>query len=138
MLSKASDVYSFSIVMYEVLTWRIPYEDEPSRGQQLVGIVSRQRPAIPSDEQLYGGAPPPKYKELMEVRLGVGGCLSEGQSSRPWSVHWPSLEPLVCFLSWELRLRYMSNVTWLQLYAALASMRGHLYELCQHGWLPYI
>ena len=70
-LTKASDVYSFSIVMYEVLTWRIPYEDEPSRGPQLVGILSSsKRPAIPLDEQLYGGAPPAKYKELMEVRKG--------------------------------------------------------------------
>ena len=69
MLSKASDVYSFSIVMYEVLTWRIPYEDEHNRGQQLGAILSNsKRPAIPSDEELYGGAPPPKYKELMEVR----------------------------------------------------------------------
>jgi len=26
-LSSASDVYSFAIIMYEMLTWKVPFED---------------------------------------------------------------------------------------------------------------
>jgi serine/threonine protein kinase len=69
-MTKASDVYSFGIVMYEMLTWLIPFEDEDSKGPQMPRILfSSRRPTIPPDDQLYGGAPPGRYKELMEVRL---------------------------------------------------------------------
>jgi serine/threonine protein kinase len=44
-LSKASDVYSFAIVMYEALTWRMPYYaiKSPLVGGRAGGVRARVR-----------------------------------------------------------------------------------------------
>ena len=94
-LTEASDVYSFSIVMYEMLTWRIPYEDEPNRAPQLVKILSSsKRPAIPPDGQLCGGAPPAMYRELMEV--GMVLCLRRIASCKQICDHRNGCECCCC------------------------------------------
>eukprot|EP00879_Flechtneria_rotunda_P011134 GHRR01011632.1.p1 GENE.GHRR01011632.1~~GHRR01011632.1.p1 ORF type:complete len:1046 (+),score=387.29 GHRR01011632.1:425-3139(+) len=53
-LSSAADVYSFGIIMYEMLTWKIPFE-ELSVQQVVLLVVNGGRPELPRDAELPPG-----------------------------------------------------------------------------------
>eukprot|EP00878_Enallax_costatus_P003652 GHUV01003866.1.p1 GENE.GHUV01003866.1~~GHUV01003866.1.p1 ORF type:complete len:1163 (+),score=390.16 GHUV01003866.1:185-3673(+) len=53
-LSTASDVYSFGIIMYEMLTWQLPFYDL-GREQVVFHVMKGARPDIPVDEQMPPG-----------------------------------------------------------------------------------
>ncbi|KIY96438.1 hypothetical protein MNEG_11523 [Monoraphidium neglectum] len=68
-LSKASDVYSFAIVMYEALTWRMPYYAIKSPLIYMRVGIEEERPFIPPEGDLPGspgGKRLDLYIELMK------------------------------------------------------------------------
>merc|ERR1711879_1068121 len=56
--SEKADVYSFGIVMWEVLTRNVPYADQTFMSVALE-ILDGKRPDVPSDC-------PPEFKQLMQ------------------------------------------------------------------------
>lgn len=77
----ASDVFAFGVILWEVLTWTVPWPDHGP--WQVVAMITegRQRPEIPkhSMDSLPGGTfmEMSKYTELMEV------CWAQDPAERP-------------------------------------------------------
>ncbi|GLC35543.1 hypothetical protein PLESTB_000196300 [Pleodorina starrii] len=67
-VGKAADVYSFAIIMWEMLTWQQPYQDMMS--VQVIYSMANggARPELPPDSELPGspGVSLPAYRQLME------------------------------------------------------------------------
>ena len=68
----ASDVYPFGIVLWELMTWMVPYT---SQGEAVhhaavvyLTVFKNERPKIPPNAELMGGPCPvyPEYCQLME------------------------------------------------------------------------
>ena len=68
------DVYSFGVLMYEVLTNKVPWEDLSDR-EVTIKTVNGERPKISSKDEV--GIVPDGYMELME------SCWSESENQRP-------------------------------------------------------
>ncbi|GIL75439.1 hypothetical protein Vretifemale_5158 [Volvox reticuliferus] len=67
-VGKAADVYSFSIIMWEMLTWKQPYQDMMSVQVMFSTVTENSRPEVPPDVELPGGPGTslPMYLQLME------------------------------------------------------------------------
>ncbi|KAK9811715.1 hypothetical protein WJX72_008890 [[Myrmecia] bisecta] len=53
--NRAADVYAFGIILFELLTWRVPWE-EMSTWQVVIAVIERKvRPQLPPPDQLPGG-----------------------------------------------------------------------------------
>ncbi|GIL51335.1 hypothetical protein Vafri_7343 [Volvox africanus] len=67
-VGKAADVYSFSIIMWEMLTWKQPYQDMMSVQVMFSTVTENSRPEVPPDAELPGapGTSLPLYIQLME------------------------------------------------------------------------
>ncbi|KIZ02629.1 hypothetical protein MNEG_5333 [Monoraphidium neglectum] len=80
----ASDVYSFGIVMYEVLTWRKPFGGLADEEVRTAVVSQGRRPALPPDGELPGapgGRALELYRALMEVR--GRDCWAADPGARP-------------------------------------------------------
>ncbi|KAF6253127.1 hypothetical protein COO60DRAFT_1463350 [Scenedesmus sp. NREL 46B-D3] len=77
-VSRPADVFSFAVVMWELLTWQQPYEEMMSV-QVLFSVMQQYRPEIPPEEELPGkpGGSLPKYIQLMQ------SCWAEDENARP-------------------------------------------------------
>jgi serine/threonine protein kinase len=51
--SAASDVYSFGMVLYELLTWTLPWHASPYKVRRWV-VLEELRPEVPSRAELPG------------------------------------------------------------------------------------
>ncbi|GFH32190.1 protein kinase domain-containing protein, partial [Haematococcus lacustris] len=78
-IGPAGDVYSFAIVMWEMLTWQQPYEDMMSVQVIFSTVTDNYRPYMPSDAEVPGnpGITLPDYKALIEL------CWSADARKRP-------------------------------------------------------
>lgn len=67
-VSKAADVYSFAIIMWELLTWQQPFEDMMSIQVIYSAVHDNSRPVVPADGDLPGEPGPSLglYKQVME------------------------------------------------------------------------
>ncbi|KAG1670164.1 hypothetical protein FOA52_000876 [Chlamydomonas sp. UWO 241] len=73
------DVYSFAIIMWEMLTWQQPYEEMMSFQVIYNTASNNMRPDLPDDSELPGdpGSTLQEYKRLMEQ------CWHTNASARP-------------------------------------------------------
>ncbi|KAK9862943.1 hypothetical protein WJX84_012116 [Apatococcus fuscideae] len=77
--SKAADVFSFGIILWELLVWRLPWE-ELGPFQIMVSISERkQRPDIPPMDELPGDA----FQELPQYVTLLEACWQEEPEQRP-------------------------------------------------------
>ncbi len=53
-MDKAADVYSFAIIMWELLTWQQPYKDMMSIQVMYNAVMQHQRPSVPALDDLPG------------------------------------------------------------------------------------
>lgn len=53
-MDKAADVYSFAIIMWELLTWQQPYKDMMSIQVMYNAVTQHQRPSVPALDDLPG------------------------------------------------------------------------------------
>ncbi|GAX75256.1 hypothetical protein CEUSTIGMA_g2701.t1 [Chlamydomonas eustigma] len=68
-IGPAGDVYSFAIIMWEMLTWQQPYEEMMSVQVIFSTVSHNSRPDVPDDDSELPGNPGKtlqKYKALME------------------------------------------------------------------------
>ncbi|GAX75257.1 hypothetical protein CEUSTIGMA_g2702.t1 [Chlamydomonas eustigma] len=79
-IGPAGDVYSFAIIMWEMLTWQQPYEEMMSVQVIFSTVSGNVRPDVPEDDSELPGNPGrtlPQFKTLMER------CWSPVVSERP-------------------------------------------------------
>lgn len=81
--SKAADVYPFGIILWELMTWREPFEsdDEALRPIQILTLTVRDgyRPEIVPNHELQGG-PCPVYEAYLEL---MKQCWHQDPEERP-------------------------------------------------------
>ncbi|KAF6265332.1 hypothetical protein COO60DRAFT_1623953 [Scenedesmus sp. NREL 46B-D3] len=80
-LSTASDVYSYAIIMHEMLTWQMPFHDL-SKEQVVLRVISGGRPELLNEEELPPGTSSSTYSDLPLPLPGglaaAGGPLTPG------------------------------------------------------------
>lgn len=78
-----ADVYSFGIILWELLTWQQPWEECGLRSCHTVTIYNwvreGQRPVIPSQDELPAG-PCPVYSDLVKL---ITQCWDQKPCNRP-------------------------------------------------------
>lgn len=75
----SADVYAFGIILWELLTWEVPWKDE-TPWQVVISVVDHdRRPELPPAEELPGGLPADKgrYLQLMQQ------CWTQHPQTRP-------------------------------------------------------
>ncbi|KAL4855140.1 Glutamate synthase [NADH] [Chlorella vulgaris] len=91
--SPAADVFSFAVVMWEVLTWKLPWVDAPINAFQLGNLVtSGARLEVPTRDALpvagMGGAPAPVldgYVALMSLPVATADLHGSLRRPAPWA-----------------------------------------------------
>ncbi|MEW5304554.1 MAG: hypothetical protein WDW36_007157 [Sanguina aurantia] len=79
-IGTASDVYSFAIVMWEMLMWEAPYEDMMSVQVIFSTVAENSRPELPTDTSTLPGKPGPSLDSYLDL---MRRCWAADPTSRP-------------------------------------------------------
>ncbi|PRW60943.1 Serine threonine- kinase CTR1 [Chlorella sorokiniana] len=77
-----SDVWSFAMIMYEMLTWTVPWEDISNEFAVAGAVIRGERPSVPPHSQLPG-VDMPQFGGLYAYLELMHHCWAEDPAARP-------------------------------------------------------